>query len=106
MKKTLLALMMFAGAQASAATTILDCNLIQGDLQQVVVVENGGAYVLRELTNYGRWFERALTAQEVKSQKINLYAEFGKATLTKTRSGWFFEATGSVGHDRGYADCR
>ena len=91
---------------ASADSTLLHCNLADGDLQSVRVVANYlGQMQLQQLTASGHTVARPLTNNEWQAKKFFLNVRFGTGTLSKTPQGWWYELKTSGLTVQGYADC-
>ena len=108
MKSALLGLALILTASSAFAArpnVLLECNLSFGPNQAVRVLETENGLVLEELTNKGSIQRRALTAEEYKSNQLQLRIEspFEKGTLTLEQNGnWFYDLGGA----KGYANCR
>ena len=105
----LIALFQFSVALARpSGERLLDCNIGNGPDQQVVVTKANGDLTLWELTNSGRWDDRALSNAEYASGILSLRGdEWGsKATLTSEDGAWFYELKGDGVSIQEYADCR
>jgi len=100
-------LLISAFAAQAYCEVLLDCNTSIGPDQQVIVYQDGGQLVLKELTSTGVTLQRALSGAEWSSQKLNLVGHPGeKNTLEKTSDGWAVSAKSPAYNEFGFADCR
>jgi hypothetical protein len=106
--KSLYFLLFLLPVSTEAAEKLLDCNIANGDTQQVTVVRDGRKMKLIDLTMRGSLVERELTATEWKGGVLKLWTRDrgSKATLTRDERGdWFFLYQSLGFHAQGYADC-
>ncbi len=107
MKKYLFVLVLICFSAISyAREVLLDCNLPDGDTQQVVVAQEAGALTLEDLDTRGDWSRRPLSAAEWSSKKLHLKTESGaKAVLYFDGGDWWFSYKSPGYNASGRADC-
>jgi hypothetical protein len=91
---------------AQADVKLLDCNIPNGDLQQVTVIQNSqGQLLLKELNSSGNPLSRKLSAKEWNSKKIVLSVRYGSGLLSIKNGGWWYELNSPGTQVLGFAHC-
>jgi hypothetical protein len=103
MKFVIFALTLILSTQAFAANVIMDCNVPAGDLQRILITEDGGQLTLIEEHKFGGQESRPLSLVEYNST-IKLYAKDADDIVTMTKGGRFDLHSGGFGYHGGL-DC-
>ncbi len=105
MKNLILILVLLFVASAHGAEKLLDCNIPQGDLQEVAVISEGATLTLWQLDNSGRVSTFALPKREWTAGKIKLRIDWDTAVLVRDGSEWYYRMAYAGLVLSGKADC-
>ncbi len=97
-KSTILAIIFLTVASISNAAPVghklMDCNIPEGDYQQVMVYQKNSTLMLARLSNNGNWIESELPLQQWRKQKILIPCLESQRTcgvIARTSEGWAYK---------------